>query len=58
MGYGVQGRHGVSCVIHFHVVSGLRIHIYEWSMAVCEVGESVLGSRPALMSMLNKYSEL
>lgn len=38
-----QGRHGVSCVIHFHVVSGLRIHISEWSRAVCKVGESVLG---------------
>lgn len=48
----------MSCVIHFHVVSGLRIHISVWSMVVCEVSESVLGSPPALMSMLSKHAEL
>lgn len=58
MGNGVQGQHHVSCVIHFYVVSALRIHISVWSMTVCEVSESVLGSPPALMSMLSKYAEL
>lgn len=48
----------MSCVIHFYVVSALRIHISVWNMTVCEVSESVLGSPPALMSMLSKYAEL